>query len=117
VTGEQWLEVNGLDSIHISEHSFHRVRSITQRAIDAKEMLGEFKRARHVKVDRVFALGYRPQYRGRKQRGEGSWYFLSEVMGQELMFVVGQQEDGRMALVTIYLPSRQTQILRSHGGA
>jgi hypothetical protein len=119
ITGERFLELSKAECLHVSGHALGRLRTRAGAALSREEALELFRRARHLPVDDLFLLGYRPAYRRRLRNGRKSWYFRMAIRGRELIAVVSQMGEGDLAWVTTYGRDPQTDLFCTavHGEA
>jgi hypothetical protein len=97
----------------ISGHARARLEEHTGLPISKSVAYSLFSRSRHLSVDQVRLLGYRPGYETRLSQGRRSWYFRMHVFGQELLAVIGEGElPGEYVWVTTYAPNPQSHHLR-----
>ena len=112
-TGEKFLRLTKAERFVISGHAMDRVEQCTGMQLTEALASALFHRSRHLRVEEMFTLGYRPAYGKRLRRGEKSWYFRFHLFAQELVAVVSQKdESGEYVWVTTYFPSRQSEHYR-----
>lgn len=113
MTGAKFLELNKVDELsYYSAHASEKLAVITDRMLSFDELAGIFRQARLVKYEKLWNMGYRPNYLGRKEHGEDTWYFMAKIRGYEFVIVVGRNNKSNLSWVTTLLPDRQTIMQR-----
>ena len=112
-TGRKFLRLTKAQEFTISRHALDRVREYS--GFDLTHGLASvlFRHSRHLRVDQVLLLGYRPRYGSRLAQGEHTWYFRFRLFRQEFIAVVGEGErPGEYVWVTTYGMNEQTRNYR-----
>ena len=112
ITGEKFLQFEK-KSLIITGHALSRIRDLAGVNLDPATALEMFHAARQVKCEELFALGYRPAIKRRKQKGIKSWYFRTEIEGEEAIAVISTgQESHALLWITTYFKDKQTEEFR-----
>jgi len=112
ITGEKFLQLEK-KSLIITGHALSRIRDLAGVNIDPNTALNIFNEARQVKYENLLALGYRPAKKRRSQKGITSWYFKTEIGGEEAIAVISTGRESHALLwITTYFRDKQTEELR-----
>lgn len=114
VSGRKFLDLNKQAQIRFTVHALKRLSERTRVWPELVEVLELFENAQQIKYEDLLNLGYRPNYRGRKDQGQQSWYFQFKHCGIEFVAVIatGRDDEKEMTWVTTYSPSAQTEHYR-----
>jgi hypothetical protein len=118
-TGDKFLKLTSVQTLHISRHALDRIYERTGWPVSAETAERLFLRSVYTGYQELRSLGYRPAYRRRKQEGRKSWYFRFALRDIELVAVLsdeGETEaEGGLTWVTTYAETVQNEYLRLPG--
>lgn len=112
-TGEKFMRLTGAQHLTIARHAKDRFFGYSAWPICDETAQALFRASRYTGYEELHALGYRPAYHRRKQRGIGSWYFRISLPNLELIAVLTMSREGELVWVTTYAPCAQTLRLRT----
>lgn len=112
ITGEKFLELNETVELCCTRHALDRLEAAAGRVVCDRELSWIFLRAKQLSPDEMNLLGYLPNFTGRKERGESSWYFGFHLDGVECVAVIARKHDGPLFWKTTYSQSPQSRNYR-----